>query len=177
MENKPEGMASSSEEEDSDEESSEEDEALARSGMLPPNSDDEDDNDELLNAGLKNLNTSAPKPSADAAPPGPSILRTGKALTAEEIAEARKAKKTAKQKSVKVAAPGDDSESEVEEAEENANRGKKTIKVSELGNREMSRRERYVCLLPWVMSSTRRRSGQSLAPSHLVRDLVRASHF
>lgn len=141
------GDSSSSEEESSEEE----EDPQERIGQLPPiaDSDSEEDTSGLV-ANINSTLSTAP-PSAEDAAVSNAPLRTGAKLTADQVAEARKARKAqAKKGTGKAKAPGEDpsdSESE-EEVNENKKVGK-TMKITDLGApKEMSRRERSVNLLP-----------------------------
>ena len=144
-EGNPEGKGSG-DDSSSEESSSEEDEVdpSSRMGQLPPVAGSDDDEPEASTAGLaKNLNSSLSLAPA-VGPDGEVVVqRTGQKLTAEQVAEARKAKKAAAGKGKPAAAAGAGNDSGSEEEANDNKAGGKNMKMADLSApREMSRREK-----------------------------------
>lgn len=138
----------SSEDESSEEESSEDDDPQSRIGQLPPV--DESDDDEPVAGLTANLNSTL---STEAMTPEEEEERAralasaaarskGGALTAEQIAQARKDRKAAGAQKKSGAAAGNKNGSDSDEGGNNR-AGTRNMKLADLGApKEMSRRER-----------------------------------
>ncbi|KAI5481107.1 hypothetical protein MNV49_005542 [Pseudohyphozyma bogoriensis] len=134
------GKPSDSDEDSSEEESEEEsDEEVAQAGELPPIADDSGDEEQeeelVANLGSTSITTGAAAEGRNFG--NTTEVTRGERLTAEQVAEARKAKKAGKKgQKVENASDGD---SDLE----NANKTKgKSVKLSDLGGQAMNRRDR-----------------------------------